>query len=143
MKKVKLLAFFGAIIINIASCNRASDYINEDLLFRYIDDHQKNRINEKDYNLVFLCTKNLCSSCYKISLGSVYHTIIDTSNTIPLYFIFDDVEFSIEMAKKFPSKAHHLVDINTSFDQYGITNVNPLYFHIRDNSVLNWKKIRR
>lgn len=99
--------------------------------------------SDNEYKLVFLCSKNLCSSCYKISLDSVYHAVIDTSNSIPLYFVFDDVEFSIEMASKFHSKAHHLVDDKTPLDQYGIKNVNPLYFHISDKAILNWRKIKR
>ncbi|MDY0143921.1 MAG: hypothetical protein RBR97_18725 [Bacteroidales bacterium] len=136
---MKKLSVCIILFLLFQSCKQK--YENEDLLFRYIKEHQKEQVIEKEYNLLTLRSYNRCATCYTFNLDTVLKSIIDSNFTIQLYVLFDDKMMFSKYKKSKENKLECLFSENTDLDKYGIDKAYPTIFHIKNEKILNWKKI--
>lgn len=145
MKKLQYFSLLFALII-FYSCNRIKNetkYKYADLLFRYINEVQKNKIKDNDYSMLILRSKYQCNSCYRISIDSALNIAINKTNNRPLYVLFDEDILYNKESKKYGDKINCLFDDKTKLDAYGLTNSYPLLFHIEKNCLKEFDKIIR
>lgn len=140
---MKKIIFLIVLIILIQSCQNKQRYENEDLLFRYIDGFQKEKIHDAEYNLITLRSKNICASCYSLSLDTLLKTIIDTNSIIPLYVLFDEEMMFIKSKIIYGNKVNCLYSGDVDLDEYGIEKAYPYRFYIYKSKIINWGKIHR
>ncbi len=140
MKKTIFLIFVTLII---QACQNKQRYENEDLLFRYLDGFQKEKIHDIEYNLITLRSKNLCASCYSLSLDTLLKTIVDSNSTKPLYVLFDEEMLFIKSKIRYGNKVNCLFSGDVDLDKYGIEKAYPYRFYIKSEKIINWEKIHR
>jgi hypothetical protein len=135
------------ITIFLFSCNEKSNnnsYENEDLLLSYISEYQEDRVLEKEYKFLTLKSKNTCKACYTISLDSVVSFVSKENKDLPLYILCDEKEYiSILQARYHGKKMCFLYEKSNVMAQYGLDNVYPHLFHIKNNRLFDWEKIMR
>ena len=134
------------IICLFFSCSNSynkTEYENPDLLFRYLNDYQKNKINFDDFYFLVMRTHNLCSGCYKITLDSAFNIALSKTDSKPVYVLLDEKSFYMEKIIEPRRKIFFLLDESTDLDKYGLNNTYPLLFHIKDNILIDFTKIIR
>lgn len=143
---IKQIVIFITSLFLFISCNNKSlenKYENEDLLFKYLENHQKNNIDEDEYSLLIMRSKFICASCYHFNLDTLLQIIIDTNQIKPLFVLFDEEKLYLSKKEFYRNKINTLFSQNDDLESYGIMNSYPYFFHIKDKKIIRWQKILR
>lgn len=143
MKKtiIPFLIFFTWISCN--EIDNKTNYKNADLFFRYIEEHQPEQILAEEFHFLVFRSKNICNSCYRMTLDSSLSIALSKTNDSLTYVLFDDPEFYLAQRMKYGDRINCLIDEETALDRYGLTDEYPLLFHAKKNSLLAFEKIIR
>jgi hypothetical protein len=141
--ETKKACFLFLLFILLCSCNRKQKYENEDLLFRYIDEFHKAEIEDVEYNLITVRTRNICATCYEVSIDTLIKNIVDSNSVLPLYILFDEEKMHKKNSVIYNGKIIALKSGETDLDRYGIEKAYPNRFHVFKGKIVSWEKIYR
>lgn len=139
---VKSLILFGFCALMLSSCHKKSTYKDEDLLFRYIDEHQ-NEISEDD-SYVFISYRKhvVCASCLQTF---PLEKIIDSAQCLypltPIYVVTDDSTGTSMLFSKFKQIKKIFKEETITLQQYGFYTNYPKIFEIEGNSIQSWVNV--
>jgi len=138
---MKHFSIIVIVTIFVMACNHSAKYQDEDLLFKYIDSYVS--IDDKEYYLFFIRNQIVCKGCIYPS-DTFIEKVVNRKEVTPLFLIIDD---AIE-AKRIDSvfNINHRFTIRTdsreNLHPYGLHQVHPHLFHIKNNRLLNWERFQ-
>lgn len=132
---------FIAIIIFSGSCG--PQYEREDILEKYLDSNSNKFNNERNFHL--LTFRYFPLSCAMTHFGfdadSIINFIADSLQNQKLYVLTDDNVAITQFNKSCSNNNLHFIKGETKeLEKYGFYYM-PHLFHIKNNSIIKWKKI--
>jgi len=131
-----------ALLIGFASCTSSNttsnkQYLEEDLIYKYLNTYCKDSIYHTDYKLFTFRTKGVCQTCRKQPTDSVLSFVIN--NYTDLYVLFDEEECLQKVQNKYGNKIHYLLGIDKEMDKYGIPVFEPILFTFENNKITDYE----
>ncbi len=143
MNKI-LLVFISAFFI--LACNNQTEkpiveqehsdiYTEEKLLMDYLYKYHNNEIKHNDYWLLTFRTINICKTCRITPLDTIAKYVISDKGD-NLYVLLDNQK-EINNMLQYNHKVSCLCGNAKILNQYGIPQLEPLLFHIKNQKVLS------
>ncbi len=76
-------------------------------------------------------------------MDSTLKIALSMTNNSSIYVLCDDTSFYDKKLKRYGSKMKYLIDEETELDRYGLSNVYPSLFHIKENTLFDYIKLLR